>query len=340
MNTQLQTLAVIDDYISFIWTSRYYSCGDFELCVNANPTNAAIFQKDYFIYREDDDNIGVVEDIKFQTNEDGQEIMLITGRFLSSIIDRRVISRRTIINSNLITAIRTMLNNEIINPSDSARKIANLTFQSLVTSNVNIESQFTGKNLLDTIADLCMTYEIGFKTILTNDNKFQFTLYEGTDRSYAQDVNPYVVFSDQYDNLLTSEYEENYTNIVTNVLVGGEGEGEDRILVWSSKGNQTGLNRHELFKDAKSLADYNELSEAEYRAQLLEIGKEDLNTFTQAFTGTVYFENIAFREDVFVGDICTIEKKNWGLHINSRLVEVIESVSETGEYSIIPTFGI
>ena len=68
--------------------------------------------------------------------------------------------------------------------------------------------------------------------------------------------------------------------------------------------------------------------------------KESLTTITTAFTGTVYFGNLQWKLDVNIGDICVIENKRWGIYINSRLVEVIESMNEAGEYSIVPTFGI
>ena len=73
---------------------------------------------------------------------------------------------------------------------------------------------------------------------------------------------------------------------------------------------------------------------------LEEAGREALKPWTTAFSGTVYFDNVKYKQDVFLGDLCVIENSVWGIYINARLVEVIESVSETGEYSIIPAFGI
>ena len=73
---------------------------------------------------------------------------------------------------------------------------------------------------------------------------------------------------------------------------------------------------------------------------LEEAGKESLTDYTTAFSGTVFFDNIQYKTDVFLGDLCVVENSAWGIYINSRLVEVIESVSETGEHSIVPTFGI
>ncbi len=339
MDTNFTKLAIIDDYISLIWTTRYYASGDFELCVNASKNNFELFKKDYFIYREDDENVGIIEDIKIQRNEDGQEILIVTGRFLASILERRIIAVQTTVSGSISDCINQLITENVINPSIAARKIDNFILGSYSISET-MQMQFTGDNLFDAISKLCETYSLGFKVTLNAQNQFVFSLYEGIDRTYDQSVNPWVIFSDKYDNLLSSEYEENYKNIATAVLVAGEGEGLDRKTMWITDG-VTGLSRHEVYKDQRDLQSNNgEISDAEYNKLLQEAGKEQLTSYVAAFTGNVYFEGITYKEDINVGDLCVIENSRWGIYMNSRLVEVIESVSESGEYSIVPTFGI
>lgn len=337
MDTSFKKLAIIDDYVSFIWTSRYYEAGDFELCVNVNPINYNLFKQDYYVYREDDENVGIIEDVKIQRNADGKEIFIVTGRFLSSILARRIIAVQTTVSGSISNCINKLINENVINPSISARKIDNFILGDYTISE-SMQAQYTGDNLLETICKICETYGIGFKVILNAQNQFVFSLYEGVDRTYDQTENPWVIFSDKFDNLLSSEYEENYQNMSTAVLVAGEGEGLDRITQWVTK-SKTGLNRREVYKDKRDIRK-DDMSASEYNKLLKEAGKEALTTYVAAFTGTVYFENITYKEDVNVGDLCVIENSRWGIYMNSRLVEVIESVSETGEYSIVPTFGM
>lgn len=338
MNTSFERLAAIDDYVSFIWTTRYYTVGDFELCVNVSPKNMNLFAQGYYIVRDDDEHVGIIEDIKIQRNEDGYEIMILSGRFLSAILERRIIAVQTTVSGKISACINQLITDNVINPAITARKISNFTLGSY-TIDTTMEAQYTGKNLLETISNICETYGIGFKTTLSNGN-FVFQLFEGEDHTYDQNTLPYVIFSDQYDNLLSSEYEENYQSIATAVLVAGEGEGLDRTTVWVTD-NETGIDRYEVYKDHRDIQN-NEgaLSTAEYEALLEEAGKEELTKFTAAFTGTVYFDNVRYKQDVNIGDLCVIENTQWGIYLNTRLVEVIESVAETGEYSIIPTFGV
>lgn len=339
MNDQFQRLAIIDDYNSFIWTTRYYTSGDFQLMVDVSEANMNLFMQDYYVVRDDDDNVGIIEDIKIQRNEDAHEVMIITGRFLDSIIARRIIAVQTTVSGKVSACIEQLLTENIINPSVSARKIANFTVDSYEIS-TRMQAQYTGKNLLETISAICTTYGIGYKVTLNEDNEFVFQLYEGVDRTYDQTANPWVIFSDTYDNLLSSEYEENYKTLANAVLVAGEGEGLDRKTAWVTDGS-TGLDRHEIYKDQRNIqSNDGEIPDEEYYELLEESGKESLTKYTTAFTGKVYFNGITYKEDIGMGDLCVIKNSRWGIYLNTRLVEVIESVNEAGEYSITPTFGV
>ena len=109
MNTSFQKLAVIDDYTSFIWASRYYATGDFEICTEASVDMMSLIKKDYYVVREDDDNVGIIEDIKIQHNADNHDVMIISGRFLDAIIGRRIIANQTTVNGKISACINTLL---------------------------------------------------------------------------------------------------------------------------------------------------------------------------------------------------------------------------------------
>lgn len=341
MNTSFVRLAEVDNYISFIWATRYYTNGEFELCVPVDENTITLFQEDYYVIRDDDDHVGIIEKITIEKTTDNQERAIVSGRFLSSILARRIIAVQTQVSGQVASCIQTLINQNAISPSISARQIPNLSFVSQLTSSNTIQAQYTGKNLLETISEISQTYGIGFKTILTENNGFQFTLFEGVDRSYDQSVNPYVVFSDEYDNLISAQYEESHQELVTDVLIAGEGEGLDRKTLWVTKDAPTGLARYEFYQDARNASTNDgEIDDTTYYNQLRGEALESITTFTSAFTGEVDFSNIEYKKDINIGDICTIKNTRWGIFINTRLVEIIESVSESGAYTITPSFGI
>lgn len=342
MNLQFEKLGMIDDFKSFIWTTRYYNVGDFEIVTGVSRRSMDLFKRGYYVVRDDDpEYIGIIESVEADVTEEAEFSLIAKGRFLSSILGRRIIADQTQISGLLSDGIYTLINDAAINPVITKRIIPNLILGDYVGS-ATVEAQFTGKNLLDVISDLCEKAGIGYKTSLTAQHKFKFELYEGVDRSYDQNENSYAVFSDRFENLLNSQYIEDASKMITNVLVAGEGEGTERKKIWvTNDDDPSGIDRYELFTDARTIRSNNgEITDAEYYAQLAEDGKTELTSYTTAFTGTVDFNNIRFKQDVYMGDICSIENTALGMYVNARLVEVIESIDESGKYTIIPTFGL
>ena len=332
-------LAVIDDYISFIWTSRFYAVGDFELCVPVKY--ASIMQPNYYIFRTDDENVGIIEKIDIQNKDDGTEMIIASGRFLGAILARRIVAEQTQFNNKYVSAVISgLITDAIINPSVSAREISNFRLGTFGNLGEQISTQYTGNNLMDAVSELCRTYNLGFKVTIDSGD-FVFSLYEGKDRTYNQSANTFAIFSNTYDNLFSAEYCENHAGIINAVLVAGEGEGTDRKTVWVQPDSTlSGLALREMYLDQRNVqSNEGEISPEEYMAQLAGKGAEAITGYTTAFTGSVDFNGVKYKTDVNLGDICVIENAEWGIRVNARLVEVIESTDETGTYSITPTFG-
>ena len=335
-------LGTLDDYTSFIWTTRYYSAGDFELTVGVTEDAAAwLIIGNYVMHSGDSTNIGIIESVEADISEQQAYLIIARGRFLPAILGRRIIAEQTQLTGNLASGIYSLIDDAIISPVISSRTIDNFIIERSYEGTETVNAQFTGDNLLEAISSLCLEYDLGFNVKYEGGN-FVFFLYKGTDRSYAQDVNPHVIFSDQYGNLLSAQLIEDTTEKTTDVLVAGEGEGLDRRTVWVSNTEQpTGLERFELYADSRQIrSNDGAISDAQYMAQLAEEGMEQLTEYTTAFSGIVDFVNVVYGRDVFMGDICTVENSKLGKYVNARLVEVIECIGETGQYTILPTFGI
>lgn len=338
LNSDLERVAQVDDFISFIWTQRFYKPGDFELCCNIRYSE--FIKKGAFIMRKDDDHMGVVEKIQFKLEDDQQEMIIASGRMLPALLARRVIANQTQLTGLVTECIKLLVNENAISPVNTARTIPDLTFTNNSVSTAEMDAQYTGENLLDTLSNICELYSIGMDCVLDENNKFAFSIYDAADRSIDQDDLPHVVFSQSYENLLNSEYEADYTTFGTDILVGGEGEGINRTFVWSAKETQSGLDRYEKFLDASSAVSNDQIITQEtYEKQLEGLGLEELSEYTAAFQGEVDFTNVIIGTDINIGDLCTIKNERWGMLVNTRLIEVIESVGEDGSYTIVPTFG-
>ena len=341
MDTSFNRLAVLDSYKTLIWTTRYYNHGDFELQIAANADNVSLLTTGNYIVRDDDTNVGIIEKVDLTISETNEMLMKVSGRFLTAILERRIVAEQTEFNNDYVSDIvNSLIDDAIINPALPERAISNFTINPYEIAS-SLDVQYTGKNLYTIISDLALQYHFGFKITLNDSNQFVFSLYEGTDRSYNQSSNPYVIFSDEYENLINAEFQKDTKGMVTAVLAAGEGEGLDRKTIWvESTDAPTGINRYEFYDDSRNTSsNEGEIPEADYYKQLAEDGRASLTTYESTFAGEVNFTAINFKEDVDIGDIVTIESKALGYKLAARIIEVIESVDASGAYQVIPTFG-
>ena len=337
-NPKFELVGVIDSYTSLIWTERYNDCGDFEIMISANNENIDILQNGYYIKRTDTDRVGIIETKTTQTNEETGDYIIVSGRMLESILDRRIVWQQTTLNGSINESLHRLLVENAISPSESARQIPNFTFITQEEFEGKVEMQITGDSLLTAVLDICKMFGLGFKVILSTTNVMTACLYKGIDRSYQQTGNSYVEFSPDFDNLISSNFmtsTQNYKNVA---LVAGEGEGLDRKT--SSIGTAEGMDRYELYVDARDVSsNEGEITEQEYKRLLDERGKEKLLEY---LTETYFEADIEpefmfqYRKDYMLGDI-TILKNEYGITAYPRIVEVIESEDETG-YKVVPTF--
>lgn len=343
LNADFESIAVIDTYESMIWTDRYNAYGDFEIYFAMDESLLEYIKEDYYLWLKESDHSMIIEDIKIDADTEEGNRLIVTGRSLESILERRIIWGQRIFSGNLQNAIQTMLNENIISPSVADRKIANFIFvpstDSKITS-LTIDNQYTGDDLYTVIKGLCEENNIGFKIVLTDDNQFAFSLYAGADRSYDQTENPYVVFSPNFENIVNSNYFSSKAGYRNVTLVAGEGEGASRKT--TVVGSASGLDRRELFTDARDISSDTEdgtLSDAEYIAQLRTKGLKNLadHMITTAFEGEVEVTRLfKYGEDFFIGDIVQIANE-YGNENSAYISELIISNSDEG-LSIYPTF--
>ena len=345
LDTNRNPLCLLDVYNSFIWTDRYFKYGDFELHASMSEDLLQYLKQDYYITNANSNHVMIIEKLLINSDIENGNTITASGRSLESLLERRIIWNRTTLSGNLQNGIKKLLNENIISPSDSNRKIDNFIFEESTDSTITgltIDGQYTGDNLYEVIASICQENGIGFEITFNDSKQFVFKLYSGVDRSYGQSVNPYVVFSPNFENMVESNYMESKMALKNVTLIGGEGEGNARK--YTSVGTATGLDRRELFTDARDVQaeddEGNAISEAEYLKQLEQRGREKLaeNIAVVAFEGQADVVSMfVYGSDFFMGDIVQIADE-YGHETKSRMVELVSSESEEG-VSTYPTFA-
>ena len=344
LNSSVEKIGIIDAYQSVIWTTRYFTPGDFEVYIPADKNLLNLLRVDYMLVRDKDciedeyRNVMLIRNIEIQSDTETGDSFIITGQCLKSIVARRVVASQTNLSGTVENCLRSLITQNIISPSDSDRAISNFilgTDGSLTAASMSM--QITGDNLAEALAEISATYGYGWDVFIKGSN-LVFYIYEGKDRSYNQSTNPHVVFSTEYDNLLSSDYKEDRSEYANVAIVAGEGEGTARKK--ATVGNASGLNRFEIWVDARNTSsNEGEITPSEYQELLEQAGAEKLaeTGITTEFSGEVLPDaNFIYGVDYFLGDIVQIEN-DYGISKAARITEIIESEDENG-LTVIPTF--
>lgn len=167
LDENFKLVAVEDNYQSLVWNERYNDVGDMELCMPINSEAVPYITEDCYIYIPLSDNMMIVEGHTPGTDADAGNTIIFNGRSLESLLNRRIVWTQTVVTGNVQDAIKTILNNEFINPSNVKRKVDNFIFEESKDSAVKdltmAENQFTGDYVLDIITTICKLFKIGFK---------------------------------------------------------------------------------------------------------------------------------------------------------------------------------
>lgn len=368
-NADRELIGIIDNATSVLWSPSYYGAGFVEIYAPASAVNLEMLKEGNYITRPDDPNIGIIERINVVYNNIDGRMILAVGRFAKSILDRRLIYQLsgtsvspTIMKGNVENAARTLVTKNAINCTfDSARNIEGLelgehsgTTEVIVDdSGDDAEKQATYKVLLDYTDGLLKEYGLGAFMKLSADRKLQYIVYKGVDRSVDNmDGNEPVIFSQGFDNLLSSEYMASTELLKNTALIGGEGEGVDRFCV-VLKSSANGMARREVFIDAstssRTYTDESDvehtLTDSQYRSQLVTLGKQGLADYqkTETFIGAIDITQsmvqYGYGKGIYLGDIATIQDNEIGLYINARLLTVTE-VKDSSGYNVQVEFGI
>lgn len=339
LDDQLNILAAFDTYKSAIFTGRYYEPGDFELYIPATKQALELARAASFVTRADKTTAcGIIEKIGIQSSEEG-DFLLIAGRDAAALLERRIVWKQTTYNGKAEKIIRNLIETAFITPEIAARAVSNFDLAAEIGENTPVRVQYTGDTIGSAVQAICRTTGTGYRVTLDLPNKrFVFALYKGTDRSFNQNTNPFVVFSSDFGNLISTAYEEDATEAKNVAQIAGEGQGNERVKV--AVGTASGLARNETFINGQQLSNNaGELDELTYKSILAEEGNQALAELiaTKSIDGEVApAYNFELGRDYFLGDIVQIANE-YGYHMAPRIIEVIESWAPEG-YTCVPTF--
>ena len=266
---------ILEGYSSVIWTKRWQDLDDAEITM---PTSQLKEISDFssmidlYLYNADLDDYMIIDGYEVKYDTEQGEMLTIYGTDLLSILNRRIVWNQTIVSGTLTHCVTRLLNENVISPTNTNRKIDNFAIGTFTDTHTIDSAQFTGDTIYEAIQDLCNNQDVGYE-IKLESGVFTFYLIEPTNRQN------YVVFSRDFDNLISYDRIKSNKQIKNVALVAGEGEGTDRKTAIVN--DVAGLDRRELFVDAREVSTNDgEVSLADYEKQLQAKGIEKLQSLS------------------------------------------------------------
>lgn len=345
-NSSVTRLGVVDVITGLTWEEKFADAGSFELWCPVNDQNIDLLQEDNLLWIGGD-SAGLIEFKELTSDDEGTQTIHVQGRTCECYLDFRTIYPRIVTSGKVSAVMRKLLTDHVISPSDTNRVISGIELDSSQTVlGSSISFQRTGDTVLLACSDLGQSHALGFKLkFVPQSKKFIFQIYQGTNRTVDQTATTPVLFSSELDDILESTYSHNKSNYRNVAYTAGEGEGSDRQVV--STGTATGLNRRELFVDARDLQstkdDGSTISSSEYTAMLVERGKSKLEDYKdiKTFSATVRTFGVTsyiYGKDFQLGDTVTVYDARLKVQVNAMVTAVMKTFDEDGERLDI-TFG-
>jgi hypothetical protein len=343
-------LGEIDDYESLLPVFSFHGMGSIELRINRYKNHVEHLVKNNIIMLNPK-KVFIIKHREIELDEKGKasENWLVKGLPLKAIVGQRITlppSHTAYDNKqgDAETVMKHYVDINLVNPIDPQRKIEELVIAPNLNRGVDISWQSRYKNVAEEITSISLNTGLGWDVTLDiNQKKWVFDVVEGLDLTVNQDTNPPVIFSPQFDSLQTLGYSDSLLNYKNMAYVGGQGEGIDRRVI--EVGTNSGLNRHEVFIDARDVEEEDEnqqpLPESTIVQTLSERGQQQLNGLIQEeyLEGQVLTHSpFKYEKDYYLGDIVTIQNTDWGVTMDTRITEIKE-IFEVSGYRIEAVFG-
>lgn len=360
-NQNFEIAGIVDVFKSVIWNVVYYGVGDFEIYAPVSPVNLALLVEDNYITRPNDDDIGVIESVEYIFNANDGRMIVAAGRFAKSILDRRLATdirgfsggsyypRPYVLSGNVVGNCMLLVSNCAIDSILTERNISQLvlgeryqSYKEIIDDNGDPTSiQVFNENLLTWTDEFLKKYGLAAHVRLNANNKLEYTVFEGKNRAVDNtDGNAPVIFSQDFENLVSSNFKANKATYKNQIVVGGETSSDGRFFTVSEP-TETGINRRETFFDAsKTSRKYisggteQTMTTEQYKATLFSIGSQKLAELANycTFDGEINLNSLTFvyKTDYDIGDIVTIQDSDTKIFSNVRILEITEVQDENG----------
>ena len=326
----------VDNYLSLTFSRNYHLQGEFQLVTNYKVQNADRLEiNNLIMLGADNYKTGIIRHKEIKSDERGSEILTIRGYTLGIIASQRITippegQAQDIQEGDGETVMKHYVQRNCLDIP--GMEFPNLTLAPNQHRGPRIKWQSRYKNLADELGGISRLTKLGWHIYPDFSlRRWIFDIYNGRDFSVGQNINPPVIFSPEFDNVKGQEFIDSLIGYGNYAIIAGQGEGAGREILTMGDA-ATGLYKHVIFVDARDIENPADLP-ARGEAKLTE--HQRVLSFQSEVLSTGPFE---YEKDWDVGDIVTVQNKDWGLTMDVRITEV-EEVYEASGFRLNVIFG-
>lgn len=316
-------------YVNLQWTRRYYEAGEFMLEIPMK-----VFDTSWkYIGTKDRPELGMIQ--KIQEFGEGDVSALVSGFFCEKMLDDKTCYPRYVGDvPKTETAVRNIFTKY---KDDLPIQLAPANNQLLGD---RTQSDFSddqmGRKLYSMLESRECSLRVEYDFI---NSKLLLKVWKGVDRTQSQTVNAWQTFSNDFGNIVDKSIDmdesgyKNYAIIPVNANDDGK-EQQTYYLDWSN-----GEYKREIVFDMRSEKPEENQTEADFKAGILQEAAERLQTYAKIEDINVQQAgNVGYLKDYDLGDKCDVLLSDVGIHMETRIVEVLEVFKADGGHTV--TIGL
>ena len=365
IDDQFNLLGEIDAYESWMLTRRWHKAGEFQFVVNWYADNAQHLSEGVLLVPGDETHkAAIVEHMEVEIDQNGRETenWLIRGPTLEGILRRRTAippEDRAIeyTDGPAETHMKKLVFNNAVGPTDSRRGISMLSVAENHGRGLSEIWETRFKQLDEEMERISLLTGLGwFVTMDYNSKRLVFDVREGRNLVESQSEMPPIVLSPEFDAVQSQRFIDSVLDYSNYAYVAGQGEGIDRLVIQVGH-QQSGLKRFEHFVDARDIGNGDTqptededgnpvypdgwLTPEEIDQLLQQRGEEKLaeRQRIRTFEGKILAScPFVYEQDWDLGDIVTVQNRDWDVTMDQRITEVVETYERSG-FRLDAVFG-
>ena len=329
----------ITDFVSDDTYSKYASkIGEFEIQIPFNEIKDINIEENYLILINKE-FWGIIEDIEMVADGYGHNVYM-RGECLKSLLKRRLTLPPITNTSELAgyetlagdseTIMKTLVNNNVVNPANSDRKIFNLIIAENLQRGIAADKYMTRfENLADVIEKICLDAKLGYDiSVDLENNTFVFDVFQGKNKIVGQSDYPPIAFSIENDSIKSLNYvrnNNNLKNVFYSTKSGDEYENEALTMTYYRDENDIpkGIERNEVHLNisAEHPEEGKEYEELKSLTLIEAKNYEKTETIEVDVVNNYYKFNVDYR----LTDVVTIYDKKFNIQSNMTVNGITKS---------------